>query len=377
MNVLVTGAEGFIGKNLISNLSEHKKINPIIFIKDNNLEDLKKSLLVCDAVVHLAAVNRSDLKTNFINTNFKLTKTICKIIESNKIKIPIIYISSIHDKKKTYYGLSKKKAIEYLKNFSKKNKNIVEVLRLHRVFGKWSRPNYNSSVATFCELLHSNKRIKLFNKNKVLEYNYIDDVIEMINYLLLKKKYSSTNKNLFAINILKKIYRISSEQLLKKLYTIKKKDFNLDLSNLGEEGSIEKILYSTYISFLPHNKIIKKLKTIKDKRGSFTKILKTKKDGQFSFFTCEPGETRGEHYHNTKLEKFLVVFGTAEFRLRNLHDNKIIKLTLSHKSPELLTSIPGYVHDIKNIGKEKLIVFVWANENFNKKKPDTYKKKIL
>jgi UDP-2-acetamido-2,6-beta-L-arabino-hexul-4-ose reductase len=377
MNVLVTGAGGFIGKNLISNLSEHKKINPIIFLKSNSLHELKKNLLACDAVVHLAAVNRSELKSNFINTNFKLTKTICEIIENNKKKIPIIYISSIHDKKKTYYGLSKKQAIEYLKKYSKKNKNIVEVLRLHRVFGKWSRPNYNSSVATFCQLLHSNKRIELFNKSKILEYNYIDDVIELINYLLFKKKYQSKSKNFFHVNVLKNIYRLSSEQLLKKLYIIKKKDFNLDLSNLGEEDSISKILYTTYISFLPHNKITTKLKTLKDKRGSFTEILKTEKDGQFSFFTCEPGETRGEHYHNTKLEKFLVVSGSAEFRLRNLHDNKIIKFTLSDKSPELLTSIPGYVHDIKNIGKEKLVVFVWANENFNKKKPDTYKKKIL
>lgn len=372
MNILVTGSDGFLGKNLIASLSETDKFNPISFLKKNNLTDLKKKILVSDAIVHLAAINRSEVKKDFLKTNFKFTKIICDIVSNSNKKPLIIYASSVHDRELTDYGLSKKKSIIFLKKFSQKKKINTIILRLPRVFGKWSKANYNSFVATLCEYMQNNKKIELVNKNQLLDLCHIDQVIGEILYHLknnkLKKKFQIINlKNFFTISVL---------ELFQKMKRLKEKDDQLELSELGLANSLDKFLYSTYISFLPINKIKTQLKSIKDKRGSFVEILKTRESGQFSFFTCEPGEVRGEHYHNTKLEKFLVVRGKAEFRMRNLHDSKIIKIAVSDKIPEVITSIPGYIHDIKNVGKEKLVVFVWANENFNKKKHDTYKKKI-
>jgi len=372
MNILVTGSGGFIGKNLIASLSEIDKFNPISFIKKNNLTDLKKKIFVSEAIVHLAATNRSEVKKDFLNTNFKFTKIICDIISDCNKKPLIIYTSSVHDQKLTDYGLSKKKSIIFLKKFSKKKKINIIILRLPRIFGKWSKANYNSFVATLCENIQNNKKIELVNKNQLLDLCHIDQVIKVILYYLKNNKL----KKKFQIINLKNFFKISVSELCQKIKSLKEKDDKLELSKLGLANSLDKFLYSTYISFLPINKIKKQLKSKKDKRGSFVEILKTKESGQFSFFTCEPGEVRGEHYHHTKLEKFLVVRGKALFRMRNLHDSKIINITASDKIPEVITSIPGYIHDIKNVGKEKLVVFVWANENYNKKKHDTYKKKI-
>lgn len=372
INILITGSDGFIGKNLISHLLDQENINPIYFTKKNSLFDLYKKILICDTIVHLAATNRSKDNSDFIRTNFKLTKLICDFIIENQLKKSIIYISSIHDVKNTVYGESKKLSINYLKKLSVKKSGIsVLVLRLSRVFGKWSKPNYNSAIATFCNAIQNGFIAKVINPRKKLDLNYIDDVInEIINFLNLKKK-----KN-FVIKKINKDYRLSTEEIYNKIKKLNYKNSTRNISRLGNEKNIEKYLYSTFMSFLPEKKIIQKLKTFKDKRGSFTEVLKTSEDGQFSFFTCEPGEVRGNHFHNTKLEKFLVVKGKAEFQLRNLHSEKIYKFILDENKPELINSIPGYVHNIKNIGKEKLIVFVWANEIFNKKKPDTISKHV-
>jgi UDP-2-acetamido-2,6-beta-L-arabino-hexul-4-ose reductase len=372
INVLITGSDGFIGKNLISHLSDQENINPIYFNKKNSLFDLYKKILICDTIIHLAAINRSNDNSDFLRTNFKLTKLICDFIVENKLKKTIIYISSIHDVKNTVYGESKKLSISYLKKISaKKNSISVLVLRLSRVFGKWSKPNYNSAIATFCYSIQNGFKAKVINPKKKLDLNYIDDVInEIIEYLKLKKR-----KN-FLIKKVIKDYTLSTEEIYNKIQAVNLKNSIRNISGLANKKNIEKYLYATFMSFLPKKKITQKLKTFKDKRGSFTEILKTSEDGQFSFFTCEPGEVRGNHFHNTKLEKFLVVKGKAEFQLRDLHSEKVYKFILDENKPELINSIPGYVHNIKNIGKEKLIVFVWANEIFKKKKPDTMSKNV-
>lgn len=367
MNVLVTGSEGFVGKNLLSNLIDNNLINPITFDRKESDFDLKKKIKSCEAIIHLAAVNRTKNLEEFEITNVNLTKKIIDILSDLKNNIPIIYISSIHDTTKTPYGLSKRKAINYLKNFSQKKKKSVLILRLARVFGKWSKPNYNSVVATFCNSIIYNKKFDLFNKNQNLNLTHIDDIISyIVKFLYLKKKKK------FQIISNFKTYQITPKKLLLKLKYLHNKNSLLNLSDLANYDSLDKKLFSTYISFLPKNKIIQKLKFKKDRRGSFAEILKFSNDGQFSFFTCEPGEVRGKHFHNTKLEKFLVVSGVAEFRLRDLYKEKIIKFKLDERYPELVTSLPGYVHDIKNIGKKKLVVLVWANEVYQKNKPDTF-----
>ena len=372
INVLITGSSGFVGKNLMSKLTDNEKINITIFEKNDSIFDLYKKILVCDSIVHLAAINRSKDNSEFFETNYILTKIICNFINENKLKKSIVYISSIHDTKTTSYGLSKKLSIDYLKKFSLKNKNLsVLVLRLSRVFGKWSKPNYNSVVATFCYSINNNIKANIRNINKKLDLNYIDDVVNEI-----EKYISFPPKKSFLIKKIFKRYDLTTAKIFKILKKLNFKNDNSDISGLGDKTKIDKYLYTTFMSFLPENKIKKKLKTFKDKRGSFTEVLKTSNDGQFSFFTCVQGEIRGNHFHNSKVEKFLVVRGRAEFKMKDLYSDKIKKFILDDKTPELLSSIPGQIHNITNIGKEKLVVFVWANEVFDKKNPDTIRKKI-
>jgi UDP-2-acetamido-2,6-beta-L-arabino-hexul-4-ose reductase len=372
INVLITGADGFVGKNLLAYLQSYENINPAYFTKKNSTFDLFKKILSCDTIIHLAATNRSKEKIDFLRTNLKLTKIICDFIQENKLKKKILYLSSIHDVKNTAYGQSKKLAINYLKKFTLKNKgNGVLILRLSRLFGKWSRPNYNSVVATFCHSIQNNKKIKIFNPTKKIDLNHIDDLMNEIIIFINSKK-----KNFFTIKNVKPKYKLSARKILTSIKKLHSKNNNQDISGLGNKKNINKYLYSTLMSFSPEKQIIQKLKTFKDKRGSFTEVLKTSNDGQFSFFTCEPGEIRGNHFHNTKVEKFLVVKGRAEFSMRDLFSDEIKKYILDENRPELINSIPGKAHSIKNIGVEKLIVFVWANEIFDKKKPDTVSQNI-
>ena len=168
-NVLITGSDGFIGKNLKAHLLECENINPIYFTKKNSIDELYKNILSCETIVHLAGVNRSKVKLDFLATNFKLTKLICDFIKKNQLTKNLIFFSSIHDEKKTNYGKTKKLGVDYLKKFSKKSNISVYILRLPRVFGKWSKPNYNSVIATFCEALQNNYPIKIYNPNKKLE----------------------------------------------------------------------------------------------------------------------------------------------------------------------------------------------------------------
>jgi UDP-2-acetamido-2,6-beta-L-arabino-hexul-4-ose reductase len=194
-NVLITGSDGFIGKNLKAHLLECENINPICFTKKNSIDELYKNILSCETIIHLAAVNKSKEGTDFFSTNFKLTKLICDFIKKNQLTKNLIFFSSIHDSKNTKYGKSKKLGIDYLQKFSKKNNISIYILRLPRVFGKWSRPNYNSAIATFCEALENNRSVKIYNPNKKLELSYIDDTIQyIIDYINLKKKKTFFNK---------------------------------------------------------------------------------------------------------------------------------------------------------------------------------------
>ncbi len=364
MNILVTGSNGFIGKNLVTRLREKKDYKVIEFTKENNLNDLERKINKADFIFHLAGENRSNEEKDFIKNNINLTDFICKkLIDINK-KIPIIFTSSSQADLKNIYGITKKKAEDLLKNLNKKNGNSIKIYRLVGVFGKWCKPNYNSVVATFCNSISSGKEIYISNPQKMISLIFIDDVIcDFIKSV--KNKYSG-----LSFGKINPIYDISLEQLGKTIKSFKETRNSYVIQRVGD-GFLRK-LYSTYLSYINIENCFYELESHIDNRGSFVEILKTSDSGQFSFLSAKPGVTRGKHYHHTKSEKFLVIKGEAKFEFTNLLNNQKKEIFTNDKKPILVETIPGWIHSIKNVGSEDLLVILWSNEIFDKENPDTF-----
>lgn len=364
-NILITGANGFIGKNLILKLKENKFNNLFFYKKEDNQENLLKLINEADFIVHLAGINRDKNLKKFYEVNVKLTSIICNQIKKVAVqtgkKIPIIYSSTIKVKEDSIYGETKLKAENLIKEELKDLPHYL--LRLPGVFGKWCKPNYNSVVATFCNNISRGKKILIKEPHKVLNLVYIDDVVSKIMFLIENQP---KEKNI----IVDPVYIIKVEDLAKKL-----KKFNKERTNLiipeAEEG-LTRALYATFISYLPTEKFNYKVDVNEDKRGKFCEILKSNKNGQISFLTINPGFTRGGHYHNTKTEKFIVIKGKVRFIFSNLLDKSSLSLDINSNNPQIVDSIPGWIHQLENIGKEEAIVLVWVNEIYNSKKHDTY-----
>ena len=362
-NIAITGSEGFIGKNLIFNLLDKKKFNIFKINRKTNDKDLEYYISNSEVLIHLAAANRAKKSIDFFINNSGYTKKICSIIKKNKKKIKIIYSSSYLIKQNNSYGISKKLSEKYLIELKKIGCKVF-ISRLPNVFGKWSKPNYNSVVSTFCYNVSRNKKIKILNKNKEFNLVYIDDVVEsFVNIILGKKKI----KNIFFS--VSPCYKSSPEKLAQLINIFKKNTDNHYVPNLSK--SFEKKLYSTYISFLPKKNFISKLKNHNDKRGDYIEFIKSVFAGQISFFSINKGEIRGRHFHHSKFEKFFVVSGKAKFVAKNIINLEKKEFVLDENNHRYLTSLPGWAHYIKNIGKKKLKVMLWSNDIFNLKKPDT------
>ena len=371
MKVLITGSNGFIGKNLKLYLSERKEIEVICFNKKDDVSLLPNILKKVDFIFHLAGVNRSKNIDDFQNINSKFTERLCGIIKDINRKIPIVFTSSIHAEDNNLYGKSKQSAEKALINLKNELGLNIYLFRLLNVFGKWSKPNYNSVVATFCYNITREIPIRIDDENKTLELVYIDDVIKRFVELIDETNKKTEKKDFEKIN---PTYHITIGDLAKQLYAFKKINSNLVMENVGT--GLTRALYSTFISYLPKKKFSYTLPVNKDYRGSFVEILKTPNYGQFSFFTAKPGITRGSHYHHTKTEKFLVVKGKARFKFFHMDEEIKYELTVNNDKPEIVETIPGWSHSITNIGEEELIVLLWANEIFDPNKPDTYAYKI-
>jgi UDP-2-acetamido-2,6-beta-L-arabino-hexul-4-ose reductase len=366
--VLVTGSEGFIGKNLIVRLQELDKVTIKSFDKEDNIDTLKKYLKEADIIFHFAGVNRPKNIEEFERVNAGLTTTLVELLEEMDNKIPVVITSSIQAELDNPYGKSKKMAEDELIKYAKKNSVPVYIYRLHNVFGKWSRPNYNSVVSTFCYNISHNLDITISNHAKELELVYIDDVInEFVS--LLDKEERDLRKHFYDI---KRTFRVALGELANKLYKIKDIKKSLIVPDLSD--IFTKFLHATYLSYLDKDDLSYEMDSKEDNRGNFTELIKSKSFGQVSISKSCKGIIRGNHYHNTKNEKFCVIKGKAVIKLRNILDNKIISYYVSDKKMEVVDIPPGYTHSIENLteGDGEMILLIWANEIFDPKNPDTY-----
>ena len=363
MKVLITGSDGFIAKNLIEYLNRIDNIELFLFNKKTSIEELEDYIKEVDFIFHLAGVNRPKDINEFYKGNRELTQIIVDLIEKNNKKIPMLFSSSIQVGNGSDYAKSKEEAEKIIKDYSQQNQVECFIYRLPNVFGKWAKPNYNSVIATWCYNITRDLDIYVDDENKKLKLVYIGDVVHSFAERLFR---SSDNSLYCKVDI---VYERSLGEIKELLYKFKESRETLLIPKVGE--GFERVLYATYLSYLPEDKFSYKLKGHKDIRGTFYEVLKTIDSGQISVSTTKPGVTRGNHYHNTKSEKFLVLKGKALIELRNIFSNKVIKYYVSGEELEVVEMIPGYTHNITNIGDEEMILLIWASENYDSKKPDT------
>ena len=359
MKVLVTGSNGFVGRNLIQHLRE-LKIDYIPFTRDSKLSDINFSEI--DFVFHLAGVNRPDKPEDFYSGNTHFTQD---LLSHLKKPTPLIFSSSTQAELDNDYGKSKKQAEEALVDYQKSSGAFVGIYRLPNVFGKWCKPNYNSAVATFCYNVCHGKEIQVNDPDRVMNLVYVDDVVEEFIFTMREFKNLSSGQK-----VVSRVYNIKLQDLADKIKSFKEMRKSLVIGHVGV--GLERALYATYLSYQPESDFAYDLISHTDPRGSFVEMLKTQESGQFSFFTAHPKVTRGGHYHHTKNEKFLVVKGEALFRFKSLSDEREYAIKTSGLKPVVVETIPGWTHDITNIGPDEMIVMLWANEIFDREKPDTY-----
>lgn len=369
MKVLVTGSNGFIGKNLTLHLKESSDFELLTFNRDDTDKDLEKLVFLSDFIIHLAGSNRPNNIDEYFNINTNLTQKICSLIKKTKRNIPIILSSSTQAEEDNDYGQSKYQAEEALKTLAQETNNPCIIYRFPGVFGKWCKPNYNSVVATFCHNISRSLKVSIHDPDKELKLIYIDDLISSIVDVLNSKKLKGIQYN----KVLPE-YCTSVGHLKDQISQFKESRLDLSCDQVGV--GFKRALYSTYISYLPKKDFAYDIPSHNDERGNFVEMLKTSNCGQFSYFTAKPGIIRGEHYHHTKTELFLVIKGSAEFNFRNIITNEKHHIITNGNLPQVVQTSPGWTHNIINIGKSELIVMLWANEVFQKERPDTISSKI-
>ena len=368
MKVLITGANGFLGKNLQVHLSV-KEIEIVPFTREMSVEQLHSDLKDVDFVFHLAGVNRPNDPSEFAAGNKALTEQLCDAIRAIGRQIPVIFTSSIQADAENLYGASKKAAEQALIALERDTGSPVFIYRLPNVFGKWSRPNYNSAVATFCYNIANDLEIQINDPDVIIPLVYVDDVIADFIKLFLAK----SNGVLWPEITTE--YAISVGDLAKQIRFFKESRESMVIGAVG--AGLTRALYSTYLSFLRPEQVSYTLPVHEDHRGRFVEMLKTSDSGQFSFFTAHPGVTRGGHYHHSKNEKFLVIKGKALFGFRHIVTGETYEILTDGEKPEIVETVPGWSHNITNVSDKEMIVMLWANEIFDREQPDTISHKVL
>jgi UDP-2-acetamido-2,6-beta-L-arabino-hexul-4-ose reductase len=367
MQVLVTGSDGFIGKNLITHLRE-LDIKITTYTRNNSINDLIGLVKDSDFIVHLAGENRPVDEQDFNVGNAKLTESICEVVRSTGRKIPIILASSTQATLDNAYGKSKLSAETAIDKLGDDTESPTYIYRLPGVFGKWCKPSYNSVVATFCYNISHDLPIQVNNPSFELTLVYIDDVVDEFVSIIQDKKNSNTELSI------RPEYKIKLGELSRQIQRFHDSRDSLISEKVGS-GLIGK-LYSTYVSYFSPENFSYSIPVYTDERGMFAEVLKTEDSGQFSFFTAGPGVTRGGHYHHSKTEKFLVIRGSARFSFRHIVSNEGYEIVTSSDELKIVETVPGWSHDITNIGTEEMIVILWANEIFDPDNSDTITHKI-
>lgn len=363
MKIVITGAQGFIGKNLCVMLRENGYTDLIEVDSNTPLDFLANYLSVADFVFHLAGVNRPKDDAEFQYGNVDLTRFITAQLKLNNNRIPIVMSSSTQAERDNAYGISKHLAEKEVEQYGRETDSPYFIYRFPNVFGKWCRPNYNSFVATFCYNILNDIEITIHDRNAPVTMVYIDDVCASLISLLegsLESGFKSISPE----------YSTTVGDVSDLIHYFKASRDSLITENVGE--GLIRALYSTYLSYFTPDQFSYEIPSYRDERGVFSEMLKTKKSGQFSYFTAHPGITRGGHYHHSKNEKFLVLKGKALFKFKHIITNECYELYTDGGTPRIVETAPGWSHDITNVGDEEMVVMLWANEVFDREAPDTF-----
>lgn len=394
MVILVTGSNGFVGRNLVWNLREIKdgknQTRPNLNITEiygydigSSQADLEKACKRCDFVFNLAGVNRPKDNSEFMEGNFGFAETLLKTLKKVGNTCPVMLSSSIQATLEgrfegSEYGKSKLAGEQLFFDYAKETGAKVLVYRFPNVFGKWCRPNYNSAVATFCNAFANDLDYKVNDPNTELELVYIDDLVSEMLDALEGKEHRNGDYCYVPIT-----HKVTLGEIIKHLESFKSMTKTLVMPEIPN-GSFEKKLYSTYLTYLPPEKLIYNFNSNVDNRGNFTELIRTDKCGQVSINVAKPGITRGEHWHNSKWEIFIVVSGHALIQERRIGINPetgkeypVIEFEVTGEQMRGIQMIPGYTHNIINLSKtENLVTVMWANETFDKKHPDTFYEQV-
>ncbi|MEO5872345.1 MAG: NAD-dependent epimerase/dehydratase family protein [Gemmatimonadaceae bacterium] len=368
MRIVVTGGDGFIGRNLRVRLGELGHREVASFDKENGDVELHAALADAEFVFHLAGVNRPKNDAEFAEGNATLTASVCAALRATGRTIPLVYTSSTQAELDNAYGRSKRAGELEVERYGAESGSPAVVLRLTNVFGKWSRPNYNSAVATFCHNVARGLPITVNDPNAPLRLVYIDDVVDAMIRLL-----DAPDAPTGVVDV-GPVHATTVGEVAALLAEFVASRETLMMPRVGT--GLTRALHATYVSFLPPEKFAYGLRRHADPRGVFVEMLRTPDCGQFSFFTAGPGITRGEHYHHSKTEKFLVIKGTARFGFRHIVTGERYELTVGGDDARVVETVPGWTHNITNIGDDEVVVMLWANEIFDPARPDTIASKV-
>lgn len=369
MKILITGAHGFLGKNMRAELNAHEEYEVLAYSHDMPDDVLQAYCRQADFVLHFAGVNRPKDAGEFAQGNTDFTQHLVDTLQAAGSKAPVLMSSSMQAALDNPYGQSKVQAEKCLKQYAAATGNAVYIYRLPNIFGKWGRPNYNSVVATFCYNIARDMPIEVSDRTRSLKLVYVDDVVQEFLAALQGKAHADLD-GLYSVPL---IHMTTLGEIADALYAFKaSRSGNLQVPDVG--NLFMKKLYSTYLSYLPTDAFSYSLDTHADQRGSFTEILRTAERGQFSVNIAHPGIVKGNHWHHTKNEKFLVVSGNGLIRFRRIDEpqSEIIEYHVSGENLQVVDIPPGYTHSIANEGTEELVTFMWCNECFDPEHPDTY-----
>jgi UDP-2-acetamido-2,6-beta-L-arabino-hexul-4-ose reductase len=361
VQIVVTGSDGFIGKNLRVRLAELGYADVETVTRATSEAHLRDALARADVVYHLAGANRPPDPAEFDRVNAGFTGTICSLLRAAERRARIVYASSAQAALDNPYGRSKRAGEAEIERYARDTGAEGLVLRLPNVFGKWSRPNHNSAIATFCHNIARGLPITVHNPTTPLRLAYVDDVVSTLLQFLEGARANASE--------VQPIYESTVGEVSEIISSFPATRRTLTVPAAGE--GLTRALYATYVSFLPPAAFHYGVPRHSDPRGVFVEMLRTKDSGQASFFTALPGATRGEHYHHTKTEKFLVIKGAARFGFRHLLTGEMHEIHVGGEESKIVETVPGWAHDVTNVGADELIVMLWANEVFDPEHPDT------